>query len=115
AVTEKSSGSELTKNLKSQTAQQKDFMSQLDKMKKRGVSKGLIDEIRNMGVSATGQAKAIAGMSDTQLKQYQAEWSKKHANANKLGLDASANDKVAMDKAVKAANDKAKKDLANAN
>ncbi|EJD9719647.1 phage tail tape measure protein [Listeria monocytogenes] len=115
AVTEKSSGSELTKNLKSQTAQQKDFMAQLDKMKKRGVSKGLIDEIRNMGGSATGQAKAIAGMSDTQLKQYQAEWSKKHANANKLGLDASVNDKVAMDKAVKAANDKAKKDLANAN
>ncbi|EMS3802510.1 phage tail tape measure protein [Listeria monocytogenes] len=115
AVTEKSSGSELTKNLKSQTAQQKDFMVQLDKMKKRGVSKGLIDDIRNMGVSATGQAKAIAGMSDTQLKQYQAEWSKKHANANKLGLDASVNDKVAMDKAVKAANDKAKKDLANAN
>ncbi|WP_446934593.1 phage tail tape measure protein, partial [Listeria monocytogenes] len=115
AVTEKSSGSELTKNLKSQTAQQKDFISQLDKMKKRGVSKGLIDEIRNMGVSATGQAKAIAGMSDSQLKQYQAEWSKKHANANKLGLDASANDKVIMDKAVKAANDKAKKDLANAN
>ncbi|EAE3702061.1 phage tail tape measure protein [Listeria monocytogenes] len=115
AVTEKASGSDLTKNLKSQTAQQKDFMAQLDKMKKRGVSKGLIDEIRNMGVSATGQAKAIAGMSDTQLKQYQAEWSKKHANANKLGLDASVNDKVAMDKAVKAANDKAKKDLANAN
>lgn len=115
AVTEKSSGSELTKNLKSQTVQQKDFISQLDKMKKRGVSKGLIDEIRNMGVSATGQAKAIAGMSDTQLKQYQAEWSKKHANANKLGLDASANDKATMDKAVKAANDKAKKDLANAN
>ncbi|HAK9914180.1 TPA: phage tail tape measure protein [Listeria monocytogenes] len=115
AVTEKSSGSELTKNLKSQTVQQKDFISQLDKMKKRGVSKGLIDEIRNMGVSATGQAKAIAGMSDSQLKQYQAEWSKKHANANKLGLDASANDKVIMDKAVKAANDKAKKDLANAN
>ncbi|ECX4530083.1 phage tail tape measure protein [Listeria innocua] len=115
AVTEKSSGSELTKNLKSQTAQQKDFISQLDKMKKRGVSKGLIDEIRNMGVSATGQAKAIAGMSDTQLKQYQAEWSKKHANANKLGLDASANDKATMDKAVKVANDKAKKDLANAN
>ncbi|EAG7014522.1 phage tail tape measure protein [Listeria monocytogenes] len=115
AATEKSSGSELTKNLKSQTAQQKDFMAQLDKMKKRGVSKGLIDEIRNMGVSATGQAKAIAGMSDTQLKQYQAEWSKKHANANKLGLDASVNDKVTMDKAVKAANDKAKKDLANAN
>ncbi|WP_271005134.1 phage tail tape measure protein [Listeria seeligeri] len=82
AVTEKASGSDLTKNLKSQTAQQKDFMAQLDKMKKRGVSKGLIDEIRNMGVSATGQAKAIAGMSDTQLKQYQAEWSKKHANAN---------------------------------
>ncbi|PXC44238.1 phage tail tape measure protein [Listeria monocytogenes] len=115
AVTEKSSGSELTKNLKSQTVQQKDFISQLDKMKKRGVSKGLIDEIRNMGVSATGQAKAIAGMSDTQLKQYQAEWSKKHANANELGLDASANDKATMDKAVKAANDKAKKDLANAN
>ncbi|HHQ0265515.1 TPA: phage tail tape measure protein [Listeria innocua] len=115
AVTEKASGSDLTKNLKSQTAQQKDFMAQLDKMKKHGVSKGLIDEIRNMGVGATGQAKAIAGMSDTQLKQYQAEWSKKHANANKLGLDASANDKATMDKAVKVANDKAKKDLANAN
>ncbi|EAE2613472.1 phage tail tape measure protein [Listeria monocytogenes] len=115
AVTEKASGSDLTKNLKSQTAQQRDFIAQLDKMKKRGVSKGLIDEIRNMGVGATGQTKAIAGMSDTQLKQYQAEWSKKHANANKLGLDASANDKATMDKAVKVANDKAKKDLANAN
>ncbi|HHQ0976518.1 TPA: phage tail tape measure protein [Listeria innocua] len=115
AVTEKASGSDLTKNLKSQTAQQRDFIAQLDKMKKRGVSKGLIDEIRNMGVGATGQAKEIAGMSDTQLKQYQAEWSKKHANANKLGLDASANDKATMDKAVKVANDKAKKDLANAN
>ncbi|HAB9215858.1 TPA_asm: phage tail tape measure protein [Listeria monocytogenes] len=115
AVTEKASGSDLTKNLKSQTAQQRDFIAQLDKMKKRGVSKGLIDEIRNMGVGATGQAKAIAGMSDTQLKQYQAEWSKKHANANKLGLDASANDKATMDKAVNVANDKAKKDLANAN
>lgn len=115
AETEKASGSELFKNLKTQTAQQKDFMAQLNKLKKRGVNKSLIDELRNMGVSATGETKAIAGMSSSQLKAYQAEWKKKHTNANKLGLDMSAGDKTIMNNAIKAANAKAKRDLAAAN
>lgn len=115
AETEKASGSELFKNLKTQTAQQKDFMAQLNKLKKRGVNKSLIDELRNMGVSATGETKAIAGMSSSQLKAYQAEWKKKHTNANKLGLDMSAGDKTIMNNAIKAANAKAKRDLATAN
>lgn len=115
AETEKASGSELFKNLKTQTAQQKDFMAQLNKLKKRGVNKSLIDELRNMGVSATGETKAIAGMSSSQLKAYQTEWKKKHTNANKLGLDMSAGDKTIMNNAIKAANAKAKRDLAAAN
>lgn len=115
AETEKASGSELFKNLKTQTAQQKDFMAQLNKLKKRGVNKSLIDELRNMGVSATGETKAIAGMSASQLKAYQSEWKKKHTNANKLGLDMSAGDKKIMNNAIKAANAKAKRDLAAAN
>lgn len=115
AETEKASGSELFKNLKTQTAQQKDFMAQLNKLKKRGVNKSLIDELRNMGVSATGETKAIAGMSASQLKAYQAEWKKKHTNANKIGLDMSAGDKTIMNNAIKAANAKAKRDLATAN
>lgn len=115
AETEKASGSELFKNLKTQTAQQKDFMAQLNKLKKRGVNRSLIDELRNMGVSATGETKAIAGMSSSQLKAYQTEWKKKHTNANKLGLDMSAGDKTIMNNAIKAANAKAKRDLAAAN
>ncbi|MBC1801127.1 phage tail tape measure protein [Listeria booriae] len=112
--TDKYAGSDLLANLKTQTEQQSRFMGLMDKLKKRKVNQGLIDELRDQGVGATGQISAIANMSDAQLKAYQTEWSKKHKNANSMGLAASAGDKAIMSKTIADATNKAKADLAAA-
>lgn len=112
--TDKYAGSDLLANLKTQTEQQSQFIGLMDKLKKRKVNQGLIDELRDQGVGATGQISAIANMSDAQLKAYQAEWSKKHKNANSMGLAASAGDKAIMSKTITDATNKAKADLAAA-
>lgn len=107
-------GNGLLFNLKTQTAQQKEFMDSINKLKNRKADKKLIEELLQEGVGSAGQITAIANLSNADLKAYQAEWSKKHANANKIGLDLSAGDKAVMDKAVSDANKKAKADLVTA-
>ncbi|ARM74259.1 hypothetical protein LMxysn_2624 [Listeria monocytogenes] len=114
AKTDKYAGSELLANLKTQTKQQDEFIALINKLKKRKVNDGLVNELREQGLSATGQISAIANMSDKELQAYQAEWSKKHKNANAIGLDGSKSEKATMDKAILAANKKATTDIASA-
>ncbi|MCR59045.1 phage tail tape measure protein [Listeria monocytogenes] len=114
AKTDKYAGSDLLANLKTQTQQQDEFIALINKLKKRKVNDGLVNELREQGLSATGQISAIANMSDKELQAYQAEWSKKHKNANAIGLDGSKSEKAIMDKAILAANKKATTDIASA-
>ncbi|HDI4669632.1 TPA: phage tail tape measure protein [Listeria monocytogenes] len=114
AKTDKYAGSDLLANLKTQTQQQDEFIALINKLKKRKVNDGLVNELREQGLSATGQISAIANMSDKELQAYQAEWSKKHKNANAIGLDGSKFEKATMDKAILAANKKATTDIASA-
>ncbi|EJK9781436.1 phage tail tape measure protein [Listeria monocytogenes] len=114
AKTDKYAGSDLLANLKTQTQQQDEFIALINKLKKRKVNDGLVNELREQGLSATGQISAIANMSDKELQAYQAEWSKKHKNANAIGLDGSKSEKATMDKAILAANKKATTDIASA-
>ncbi|RJY94481.1 phage tail tape measure protein [Listeria monocytogenes] len=114
AKTDKYAGSELLANLKTQTQQQDEFIALINKLKKRKVNDGLVNELREQGLSATGQISAIANMSDKELQAYQAEWSKKHKNANAIGLDGSKSEKATMDKAILAANKKATTNIASA-
>ncbi|ENK2445771.1 phage tail tape measure protein [Listeria monocytogenes] len=114
AKTDKYAGSDLLANLKTQTQQQDEFIALINKLKKRKVNDGLVNELREQGLSATGQISAIANMSDKELQTYQAEWSKKHKNANAIGLDGSKSEKATMDKAILAANKKATTDIASA-
>ncbi|EAF6702612.1 phage tail tape measure protein [Listeria monocytogenes] len=114
AKTDKYAGSDLLANLKTQTQQQDEFIALINKLKKRKVNDGLVNELREQGLSATGQISAIANMSDKELQAYQAEWSKKHKNANVIGLDGSKSEKATMDKAILAANKKATTDIASA-
>lgn len=114
AKTDKYAGSDLLANLKTQTQQQDEFIALINKLKKRKVNDGLVNELREQGLSATGQISAIANMSDKELQAYQAEWSKKHKNANAIGLDESKSEKATMDKAILAANKKATTDIASA-
>ncbi|EAF5021716.1 phage tail tape measure protein [Listeria monocytogenes] len=112
--TDKYAGSDLLANLKTQTQQQDEFIALINKLKKRKVNDGLVNELREQGLSATGQISAIANMSDKELQTYQAEWSKKHKNANAIGLDGSKSEKATLDKAILAANKKATTDIASA-
>ncbi|EHD1675869.1 phage tail tape measure protein [Listeria monocytogenes] len=114
AKTDKYAGSDLLANLKTQTQQQDEFIALINKLKKRKVNDGLVNELREQGLSSTGQISAIANMSDKELQAYQAEWSKKHKNANAIGLDGSKSEKATMDKAILAANKKATTDIASA-
>ncbi|EAC3750014.1 phage tail tape measure protein [Listeria monocytogenes] len=114
AKTDKYAGSDLLANLKTQTQQQDEFIALINKLKKRKVNDGLVNELREQGLSATGQISAIANMSDKELQAYQAEWSKKYKNANAIGLDGSKSEKATMDKAILAANKKATTDIASA-
>ncbi|EAE5976307.1 phage tail tape measure protein [Listeria monocytogenes] len=114
AKTDKYAGSDLLANLRTQTQQQDEFIALINKLKKRKVNDGLVNELREQGLSATGQISAIANMSDKELQAYQAEWSKKHKNANAIGLDGSKSEKVTMDKAILAANKKATTNIASA-
>ncbi|EBF5172445.1 phage tail tape measure protein [Listeria monocytogenes] len=114
AKTDKYAGSDLLANLKTQTQQQDEFIALINKLKNRKVNDGLVNELREQGLSATGQISAIANMSDKELQAYQAEWSKKHKNANAIGLDGSKSEKATMDKAILAANKKATTDIASA-
>ncbi|EIP2463502.1 phage tail tape measure protein [Listeria innocua] len=114
AKTDKYAGSDLLANLRTQTQQQDEFIALINKLKKRKVNNGLVNELREQGLSATGQISAIANMSDKELQAYQAEWSKKHKNANAIGLDGSKSEKATMDKAILAANKKATTNIASA-
>lgn len=114
AKTDKYAGSDLLANLRTQTQQQDEFIALINKLKKRKVNDGLVNELREQGLSGTGQISAIANMSDKELQAYQAEWSKKHKNANAIGLDGSKSEKVTMDKAILAANKKATTNIASA-
>ncbi|EHF3624922.1 phage tail tape measure protein [Listeria innocua] len=114
AKTDKYAGSDLLANLRTQTQQQDEFIALINKLKKRKVNNGLVNELREQGLSATGQISAIANMSDKELQAYQAEWSKKHKNANSIGLDGSKSEKATMDKAILAANKKATTNIASA-
>ncbi|EHH9742371.1 phage tail tape measure protein [Listeria monocytogenes] len=114
AKTDKYAGSDLLANLRTQTQQQDEFIALINKLKKRKVNDGLVNELREQGLSATGQISAIANMSDKELQAYQAEWSKKHKNANAIGLDGSKSEKATMDKAILAANKKATTNIASA-
>lgn len=63
--------SELSNNLQDQVASLKDWASQIDQLKRRRVSKGLIDELQQMGVKSTEQLRALNSMTDSELSEYQ--------------------------------------------
>lgn len=63
--------SELTGNLQDQVSSLKDWSGQIEQLKKRKVSSGLITELQGMGVKALEQLKALNSMTDAELSNYQ--------------------------------------------
>lgn len=65
---------ELTQNLSSQVQGFKSWQTDLEKIKNRGVSDEMLDEIKKMGVGAAEAIKAMTEMSDSELLNYITVW-----------------------------------------
>lgn len=74
---------DLLYNLQSQVTGLQDWETNLNSLKRRGVSKGLMDELRGMGTSAAGEIALLNQMTDEELDQYTALWKQKQRLAGK--------------------------------
>ena len=75
---EKVSGDELFSNLQSQIIALQDWRDELDKLEQKGVAKGLIEELQEMGPSAASKIKALNTLSESRLEAYVDMWVAKH-------------------------------------
>lgn len=74
---------DLLNNLKSQVTGLQEWQGSLKSLEKRGVSNGLMDELRGMGTSAAGEIAALNQMTDEELDQYMSLWKQKQRLAKK--------------------------------
>lgn len=94
-------GDQLIENLKSQVQGLTDWIAALDSLESKGVDTGLLDELRQMGVSAVGQLEALNSLTEKQLAEYVELWKQKNGLANEeatkelAGLQAETVEKIA--------------------
>lgn len=62
---------DLTLNLRDQVMSLQDWAIQLEALRKRNLSAGLVDELESMGPKAIEQLRALNSMTDKELKNYQ--------------------------------------------
>ena len=73
----KTTAGQLHYALKTQVDRLEDYNAAIDNLSARGVSKEFLDEIKGMGVDATGEIETLVGMSDETLAEYVALWEEK--------------------------------------
>lgn len=84
---QKTSGAALMANLEDQIAAIETFYGNVAALEERGASSALVGEIRQMGVSASGQLAGLLDMTDEQLTKYSELYGEKQALANRLAAD----------------------------
>ena len=73
----------LVDNLQSQVSGLKDWENTLESLRKRGVAKGLIEELQEAGVDSLADIKLLNSMTDTELDKYVSLWKEKQQLATK--------------------------------
>ena len=73
----------LVDNLQSQVSGLKDWENTLESLRKRGVAKGLIEELQEAGVDSLADIKLLNSMTDTELNKYVSLWKEKQQLATK--------------------------------
>lgn len=73
----------LLDNLQSQVSGLKDWENTLEILRKRGVAKGLIEELQEAGVDSLADIKLLNSMTDTELNKYVSLWKEKQQLATK--------------------------------
>lgn len=73
----------LIDNLQSQVSGLRDWENTLESLRKRGVAKGLIEELQEAGVDSLADIKLLNSMTDTELDKYVSLWKEKQQLATK--------------------------------
>lgn len=81
------SAGEILKNLEAQYASIESFYSNLASLEGRGVSQGLVEELRGMGVKASGELEALLAGSDETLAKLSEVYEDKQRLANNIALE----------------------------
>lgn len=81
---QKASGQELITNLQDQINAIQSFYDNVSALEERGVSAALVDEIRDMGVKASGELAGLLDLTDEQLTRYSELYGEKQALANEI-------------------------------
>lgn len=79
-------GAALVENLQDQLTSLEDWMNNINALAARGLDSSFIDELREMGVSAAAEIKALNALSDTELGKYVSLWEQKHALAKQQAI-----------------------------
>lgn len=77
------SGEKLLQNLEGQVDAFDDWQEDIAKLAERGIDKGLLQELREMGAKAAPEIKALNTLTDEQLTQYANLWKQKQEQARK--------------------------------
>ncbi len=77
----------LLDNMNSQVSGLAEWASAIEKLGKRGVASALLDELRQMGPSATANLQILNSMTDEQLTQYMQLWKTKTDLTKMLATD----------------------------
>lgn len=84
---QKRAGTELIANLEDQIASIETFYSSVAALEERGVNAALVEDIRTMGVKASGELQGLLELTDEQLGRYSELYGEKQELANKLAAD----------------------------
>lgn len=84
---QKRAGTELIANLEDQIASIETFYSSVAALEERGVNAALVEDIRAMGVKASGELQGLLELTDEQLGRYSELYGEKQELANKLAAD----------------------------
>jgi hypothetical protein len=69
---------ELKYNLETQIQELTDYNNAISSLEERGINEDFMNSLKSMGVGATGQIEALAGMTDEELDEYVRLWGEKN-------------------------------------
>lgn len=102
----------LKSNLQSQVDALNDWNTQINALSMRqGVGDDFLQEVRDLGVSATQQVKILNSMTDEELNNYLSLWKQKNEEANNIAKEELAQYKEECEKQVKVLTKAAHKEL----
>lgn len=107
ATKNRPSVSQLMGNLKSQVQLLESYNEAIDTLSERNINPQLLQELKEMGVDATGEIQTLARMSDENLETYVAMWEEKQRLANEAALEEMEPLKAETDKKIQELTDTA--------